>query len=274
MKKYIFYLLIYFTSASSALFGMADYERILWDYNPIKLELTVGVERRIDLPANIQDIKIKQNLSKLLKSLDIDNRIFWLAKKPFSQSRILIIDDKNHQFIFDVSAVTATATKGKQKPPPLLVLINKKSKNRVSHKSDKTKEVPFFKKQLSYIDLTRFVAKETYAPERLRNSHYNINRVPLNKAVVYNLINGVSENSVPFNIKAEPLASWSSGNAFVTAVKLINQSKHKIILDPRYLKGRWLAATFQHHLLFPAGDGADNTVVYLISKRHFEESLR
>jgi hypothetical protein len=60
---------------------------------------------------------------------------------------------------------------------------------------------------------------------------------------------------------------------YVTAVKLTNRWKKPQVLDPRTLRGQWLAATFQHSRLLPAGDDADTTAVYLVSARPFEESL-
>ena len=45
-------------------------------------------------------------------------------------------------------------------------------------------------------------------------------------------------------------------------------------LDPRALQGDFLAATFQHPTLGPAGRAADTTVVYLVTRGHgLAESL-
>jgi len=45
------------------------------------------------------------------------------------------------------------------------------------------------------------------------------------------------------------------------------------VLDPRQLRGNWLAATFQHARLLPVGGVADSTAVYLISALPFAASF-
>ena len=60
----------------------------------------------------------------------------------------------------------------------------------------------------------------------------------------------------------------------MTAVKLTNTSGRWLDLDPRALQGDFLAATFQHPTLGPAGRAADTTVVYLVTRGHgLAESL-
>ena len=72
---------------------------------------------------------------------------------------------------------------------------------------------------------------------------------------------------------AQPIAAWRGGDLYVTAVALRNTSLEVVALDPRALRGAWLAATFQHLELYPAGDEADRTCVYLLSGRPFIEAL-
>ncbi len=67
--------------------------------------------------------------------------------------------------------------------------------------------------------------------------------------------------------------AWRAGDLYLTAVKLTNQAEQAVTLDPRALRGKWLTAAFQHNRLFPHGDEADTTVVYLISARPFETAL-
>jgi hypothetical protein len=57
-------------------------------------------------------------------------------------------------------------------------------------------------------------------------------------------------------------------------VRLKNLTSRVVVLDPRTaLRGEWLAATFHHARLFPAGHEADTTAVYLVSVRPFEDAL-
>ena len=57
-------------------------------------------------------------------------------------------------------------------------------------------------------------------------------------------------------------------------MRLTNTSPHRIDLDPRVLQGDFVAATFQHPDLGPAGASTDTTVVYLVTRgRGLAESL-
>jgi integrating conjugative element protein (TIGR03749 family) len=75
-------------------------------------------------------------------------------------------------------------------------------------------------------------------------------------------------------VRAQALAAWRLEDQWVTAVKLTNASGRWLDLDPRALQGDFLAATFQHPNLGPAGRAADTTVVYLVTRGHgLAESL-
>jgi integrating conjugative element protein (TIGR03749 family) len=66
--------------------------------------------------------------------------------------------------------------------------------------------------------------------------------------------------------RAEALAAWRLEDQWVTAVRLTNTSARWVGLDPRALQGDFVAATFQHPDLGPAGDPQDTTVVYLVTR--------
>lgn len=119
--------------------------------------------------------------------------------------------------------------------------------------------------QNSYMILTRFAAQQLYAPANLLKDSYGIERTSVTRDSI-NLIPDAA-------IYAEPLRAWQAGEYYLTAVKLTNRSEQSQLLDPRDLRGSWLAATFQHQKLSEAGNDADTTVVYLISGRPFEASL-
>jgi len=75
-------------------------------------------------------------------------------------------------------------------------------------------------------------------------------------------------------VRAQAVAAWRLEDQRVTAVKLTNTSARWLNLDPRALQGDFVAATFQHTSLGPAGQSADTTVVYLVTRGHgLTESL-
>ncbi|EEI9429033.1 TIGR03749 family integrating conjugative element protein [Salmonella enterica subsp. diarizonae] len=68
--------------------------------------------------------------------------------------------------------------------------------------------------------------------------------------------------SEPVDIR--PLASWGRGEYSVVALKVRNTGSGKVVTDPRALTGRFVAATFQHRWLGPAGQPEDTTTLYLV----------
>ena len=60
-------------------------------------------------------------------------------------------------------------------------------------------------------------------------------RVPVQQQSVF-LVSGDS-------VEATPLMSWRAGDHYLTAVKLRNRSARAQVLDPRQLRGNWLAAS-------------------------------
>ena len=113
--------------------------------------------------------------------------------------------------------------------------------------------------------MTRYAAQQLYAPTRLIPSQPGVVAMPVNAEPVDLVYGG--------KIEAVPVAAWKAGLQYLTAVKLTNRTRKAVVLDPRELRGSWLAATFQHNRLLPAGSEADTTAVYLVSDRPFDVAL-
>lgn len=59
----------------------------------------------------------------------------------------------------------------------------------------------------------------------------------------------------------------------MVAVKVRNPGVTKVVLDPRNLSGRFIAATFQHRWLGEAGRPEDTTTLYLVVKGRPESAF-
>ena len=69
-----------------------------------------------------------------------------------------------------------------------------------------------------------------------------------------------------------PVGGWRSATLYVTAVRFTNRSHSPLELDMDMLRGRWVAATPQHHVLAESGSDDDTTAVCLISEQSFDAS--
>ncbi len=236
-------------------------ERIFWEKKPIKLTLAVDHERVIHMPGK-GTIKagVPAFLNRgALRTQIVDNTLYWLANEPFEETRVQVVNSVTGEtFLFDIEGVE----KGGSIAP--VEIVTAKPAHSLGESSAKNGTKPT--KSIDYVTLTRYASQQLYAPERLLANLPGVVRVPLDSESKVNLVRGSK-------IEALPLISWKGGDFYVTAVRLRNTTTDYINLDPRDLRGQWLAATFQHARLFPEGDEADTTAVYLVSKRKFEKAL-
>ncbi len=228
-------------------------ERIEWKKVPIRLELVVGQEQRIEFP-NAVKVGVPASVQPLLRTQSVNGTVYLLAHAQFDTNRLMVRElDSGRIYLFDV-----TSTKDGVAAHPVQIYITD------DRSADNLEENVVSLEQLDYIQLTRFAAQQLYAPSRLVKDNPTVNRTPISRDSV-DLLHGGS-------VKATPLVAWRANGLYVTAVKLTNLTPQARTLDPRDLRGAWLTASFQHHRLLPMGDEADTTVVYLISARPFEVS--
>jgi integrating conjugative element protein (TIGR03749 family) len=232
-------------------------ERIEWKKAPIRLELVMGQEQRIEFPAAVK-VGMPASVQPLLRTQSVNGTLYLLAHAPFDTSRLMVRElDSGRIYLFDV---TATEEGGASHPLQIYVTGDAET-----NKDGLVQGNESVQRQPGYIQLTRFAAQQLYAPLRLVKDQPGLVRVPVARDPV-DLVRGST-------VEATPLVAWRANGLYVTAVKLTNRTDQPQILDPRDLRGAWLTATFQHHRLLPNGDEADTTAVYLISARPFDVSL-
>jgi len=231
-------------------------ERIEWKKAPIRLELTVGQEQRIEFPAAVR-VGVPASVQGLLRTQSVNGMVYLLAHAPFASNRLMVRELASGRiYLFDV---TAAEEGGPSHPLQVYVTDDRSPDKATAAAGDAVGQA-----KPGYIQLTRFAAQQLYAPTRLLKERPGIVRVPVTRDPV-ELLHGST-------IEAKPLVAWRASGLFLTAVKLTNRTAQAQTLDPRDLRGAWLTATFQHHRLLPKGDEADTTAVYLISARPFEVS--
>lgn len=230
--------------------------RIIWDKTPIPITLTVGVEQLVSFENEIR-VGMPTAIQPVLRTQSVDGTIYWRAEERFEVQRIQVQNVKTGEIVLiDLKALEQDAT---LTPIPIEVVAQRDAT--ISNPESTTPSTSGF----DYVTLTRFAAQQLYAPKRLLTQPEGIYRAPLPRGSAP-LIRGLSIESVP-------IAAWRAGLFHITAVRLRNLAPKPVTLDPRTLRGSWRAATFQHARLFPAGDEADTTTVYLISTQPFEQSF-
>jgi len=228
-------------------------ERIEWKKVPIRLELVIGQEQRIEFPNTVK-VGVPASVQPLLRTQSVNGTVYLLAHTPFDTKRLMVRElDSGRIYLFDV-----TSNQDGDASQPVQIYVADNSGVNDLEGNDASLGQP------SYIQLTRFAAQQLYAPSRLVKDSPVIIRVPVSRDSI-DLFHGGA-------VTANPLVAWRTNGLYITAVKLTNSTSQAQTLDPRNLRGVWLTASFQHHRLLPMGDEADTTAVYLISARPFEVS--
>lgn len=248
-------------------------QRHVWDRTPVPVTLGVGPdrERRITFPA-MSFVGIPGEIADRLRVQTVGNTSYFTALAPFPKTRVVVEDRASGNVILlDVTAQAgATANAPIEIHDPAAVAAATAAsapvKGARAAAAEAGEEEPEFAAPIDYVSFTRFAARQFYAPRRLATDLPGVRRVNVKTGEAAGLYAGAP-------VKAEVLAAWRSPDHYLTAVKLTNTSRSVAIeFDPRAIRGEWLAITAQHGRLLPAGDEADNTVVYLISDRAFEEA--
>ena len=233
-------------------------ERVVWNKSPIVIPLVVGEERLVHFPDSVS-IGLPQMLTPLLRTQSINGTVYLLARQSFEPSRVMVRSETDGpMYVLDISAAPGEA-EGRSLPDMQILLETPQDVVAAESKYG-TRSRPW-----GYAELTRYAAQQLYAPTRLIPRQSGVVAMPVTGEMV-DLVYGAKVESVP-------VAAWKVGLQYVTAVKLTNRTQRAVVLDPRELRGSWLAATFQHNRLLPAGNEADTTAVYLVSDRPFDVAL-
>ena len=241
-------------------------ERVVWNKAPIAIPLVVGEERLVHFPDSVS-IGLPQSLTPLLRSQSINGTLYLLARQAFESTRVMVRSETDGPiYVLDISATPGGVDSGSLPDVQVLLQASQKPPQDLSEDAGADQSTSDKQSQpLGYAALTRYAAQQLYAPTRLIPQQPGVVAIPVNPDPVNLVVGG--------KIEAVPVAAWKAGLRYVTAVKLINRTQSPVVLDPRELRGSWLAATFQHNRLLPAGSEADTTAVYLVSDRRFDAAF-
>jgi integrating conjugative element protein (TIGR03749 family) len=240
-------------------------EILRWDRLPLAVPLIVGEERVIVLDRPVR-IGLPAGLEGRLRVQSADGAVYLKANAPIKTTRLELQDLRTGELV--LVDITARRAEPKQVPlEPIRILDEVASRvgdgvtegtggpsGPAGGESDTTLATPLA------VALTRYAAQSLYAPLRTVEPLPGITSVAIPDSLPLQML----LPTLP--VSATALAAWRLDGDWVTAVKLTNTSARSIDLDPRLLQGNFLAATFQHPDLGPAGRSTDTTVVYLITR--------
>ena len=236
-----------------------------WERMPLAVPLVVGQERVIFVDRNVR-VGLPGSLANKLRVQTTNGTVYLLAKEPIDPVRLQLQDAETGELILiDIAAVPATDGDAPLEPVRIVEGENPSRRYGTPTATAEPENHPSADKPRREtpipVILTRYAAQSMYAPLRTVEPVQGITRVNLRR----NLDLSMLIPTLP--VTATPMAAWRLKDFWVTAVKLQNASNTAIALDPRLLQGDFVAATFQHADLEPAGHAADTTVVYLVTRK-------
>lgn len=242
-------------------------EIMRWERLPLAVPLVVGHERVIFVDRNVR-VGVPASLEDRLRVQSAAGAIYLRASEPIEPTRLQLQDAETGALILlDVSAQPGDAPL-----EPVRIVEGEFPAKRYGDTGEErpvpaTAPRPVRETPVPVV-LTRYAAQSLYAPLRTVEPVNGISRVSLRRDLVLDTL----LPTLP--VRARALAAWRLEDQWVTAVRLTNTAAYWIDLDPRALQGDFVAATFQHPDLGPAGDSRDTTVVYLVTRgRGLAQSL-
>ena len=250
-------------------------EILRWERLPLAVPLVVGQERVVFIERNVR-IGVPAGVGEQVRVQSAGGAIYLRANAPIAPTRLQLQDVESGALILlDIAAEPAKAGQPALEPVRIVesdvptTRYGEPAKPAATTDDDAQRTAVTAKRATPVaVVLTRYAAQNLYAPLRTVEPVPGIGRVNLRRTLE------LSTLLPTLPVRAQALAAWRLEDQWVTAVKLTNTSGRWLDLDPRALQGDFLAATFQHPNLAPAGRAADMTVVYLVTRGHgLAESL-
>jgi integrating conjugative element protein (TIGR03749 family) len=252
-------------------------EVLRWERLPLAVPLVVGQERVVFIDRNVR-VGVPAGAGEQLRVQSAGGAIYLRASQPIPATRLQLQDVESGALILlDIAAEPAKA--GQAALEPVRIVEGEAAPGRQGERpaiaaaaNDEAQQdapTPAVQRETPVaVVLTRYAAQNLYAPLRTVEPAAGIGRANLRRGLALDTL----LPTLP--VRAQALAAWRLEDQWVTAVQLINTSARWLDLDPRALQGDFVAATFQHAGLAPAGRPADTTVVYLVTRGHgLAESL-
>ena len=242
-------------------------EILRWERLPLPVPLVVGQERVVFIDRNVR-VGVPAGVGDHLRVQSAGGAIYLRASDPIPPTRLQLQDVESGALILlDIAA--EPAQDGQPPLEPVRIVDAERSPatryggETASATEAAAQDRPVCKRETPVpAVLTRYAAQNLYAPLRTVELVAGIGRVNLRRDLALDTL----LPTLPVHARA--LAAWRLEDQWVTAVRLTNTAARWLDLDPRALQGNFLAATFQHPNLGPAGTPSDTTVVYLVTRGH------
>lgn len=238
-------------------------EILHWEHLPLPVSLTVGEERVVILDSPVR-AGVPASLDGVLRVQSADGAVYLDAEAPFRRSELELQDlDSGELILLELTARRAAPHQPVLQPIRIIENPNASDTGARSNQFSAASESRHAAAETPLaVALTRYAAQSLYAPLRTVEPVPGIAEVPIPTRLPIDTL----LPTLP--VRSTALAAWRLEREYVTAIKLTNTSSRWVALDPRLIQGDFVAATFEHPDVGPAGHSTDTTVVYLVTRGH------
>ncbi len=248
----------------SAYSSIDNIERIPWNYEPIRISIPVGQERRIEFPESVNVILKKRLMDKSTVKVLGEGIVYWRSNAPFSSTRIDVTTNSGYTYILEVEGID---TKG---ATHAIRIIDDRYPSEEISKSKIGGVIGVPRGGYDYAQVQRMIAHKVLSqvPKRVGIELPGVVPVPISSDKVLMYKTG--------EFTALPMTQWKApepNSFYVTAIKLVNKTSDYVKFDPYYILGNFEVVTPLHTEAYPKGHDRDTMVILMVSKSTFMEAL-
>lgn len=254
---------IYSLAILAMLFSLNSYaaQTLQWKNIPLTVNLEVGSERILQVDDNVI-LGVPASIKKYLKADSAQGYIYLTATKAFKKTRFKLKLKSNNEVIL----IDLVSTNKDSDLPNLKIEIPSLngSVDEVYAASSSNRSA-----NATPIQLTRFAARSFYGPSRLMLKNSNIRMQKVKQIDLSTLFTDTSRDV--FDAKA--IAVFRSGNMHLTAIKLVNKTPVRQVINYHHIDADFQFATPQMGLVNQKNVAGDTTMLYLITKKPLSSAL-
>lgn len=237
--------------------------RMVYQNDPIKVQLKVGSERRIVLTSE-QELKVgvPRALADKLTVTAIGSQVWLLANQAFADEKI-ILQTPSTKMVLELSAAVDYAA------GETIVLSSKPD---ISLSEAQTTGPGIC--DVGIVELVRYALQWAYAPRRLLNVNPCISAINYPQKLI-GIMNCLRTNE-PIcggGVVAKPIAAWRTTEHYASLLELKNTLQTSVALDPRAVVGDFKAAAFAHHKLEAVGTPRSVTALVVVGDKPLNRSI-
>lgn len=270
--------------------SISEDKLLIWEGDPIQVDIPLGKERRIDFPEPIVEFNIKPEHAQLSEfMLSPNGTLLWKPNAPYESIRTRAISMTGSHYIVDFSSqndpefgstqtikiidpVTGGMDGIQKKSNSMSILPDDYVQEYVQESKPLPRDIPDFlvKNKASntpdFVQITRFAMSHYTGSSRL---------IPKIQATVVNAPNPPRNWMRIFGdrVQTRTLSSWKIGKFYATSIMVRNISPMALEFDPRALRGSFVYSAMMNPLLQSKGTVGDEGLLVVISHKPFKDAV-